>query len=470
MEDNIFIRTILITAIITFILTIVLKIPFVDWQPQTTISNTAHLSPKPSIFSGEDQRHCQSAFSEEAVGLLADAEQFPIGQIDGVNWSEWTENQQSFAQLVYNSKTDEYLVVWQAYHQGKSSNIFAQRIDSRGQRLNEPITIYEGQYTQAKPLVAYGNGVYLIVWQYFTSDFTGHSGDVHGQLLSNEGELIGSIILIDGRSGKDHKELLTEVIYNSQQNKFLVIWDKSMREGGGSKRNLILWEVTARHITPEGILEPHIRILEGKYEANTRAAYVPSLNRYFLVWQHRYPDGKIDLMGGLLHADYSLDPSTIFNLGINRDVWQYAPNILYESKSNCLFVVWREQERDQNPWVNQTKWNVRGQWITTEGKMDGRQLLIANSREDEQWPQVVQDKNSGVLVIWHQYSDEETETDIYIHSIRPDGALIGSKVQLVTGGSNQQQAMIAKGNNNQYLLIWQSNSTGKNYLNHLVIP
>ncbi len=470
MEDKIFIRTILVTAIITFLLTIALKIPFVDWQPQTSVQHFSSLSPKPNIISSEEQRTCQSTYSEESAGLLANKEQFPIGQIDAVHWADRTENQQAFTQLVYNSESNEYLVVWQAYRQGEDSNIFAQRINSQGQRLNEPIAIYTGQYSQAKPLVAYGNGVYLIVWQHFTSDFTGNSGDAYGQLLSGDGELIGEPILIDGRFGKDHKELPTEVIYNSQQNKFLVIWDKSMRKGEGAKDNYVIWEVTTRHITPEGILEPHIRILEGRYEANTRAVYVPTLNRYFLVWQHRYQSGKVDLMGGLLQADYSLDSSTIFNLGINRDVWQYMPNILYESRSDCLFVVWREQERDQNPWVNQTKWNIRGQWVTTAGKMDGRQLIIANSREDERWPQAVEDKNGGVLVMWHQYSDEETETDVYMHAIRPDGALIGSKVQLVIGGSNQQQAMIAKGNNNQYLLIWQSDSTGKNHLNHQIIP
>ncbi len=131
------------------------------------------------------------------------------------------EEAQDHPSLVYNSITHEYFVVWSGrdptalfYHY----DIYGQFIYANGTLKGSTINIFEGYGADENPSVAYSpaNNRYFVVWQHYKTD-----DDIYGQLIEANGTLVGDPIIISDASGDQEDPAIA---YNNSINRYLVVW------------------------------------------------------------------------------------------------------------------------------------------------------------------------------------------------------------------------------------------------------
>jgi hypothetical protein len=97
--------------------------------------------------------------------------------------------------VAYNSRRDEYLVVWSDYRNGGSADLYGQLVRSDGSLGASPVlTISLASSSQKMVDVVYNpdREEYLAVWQ----DYRNGPYDIYGQVISGGGGLVGSELAI----------------------------------------------------------------------------------------------------------------------------------------------------------------------------------------------------------------------------------------------------------------------------------
>ncbi|MFN2215208.1 MAG: hypothetical protein ACK2UM_03990 [Anaerolineales bacterium] len=128
----------------------------------------------------------------------------------------------------YNSKHDQYLIVWE-HNDGLWNSIRARRVSGTGAVLDTTdIVLTSGSniITPAKPAVeyAYTSDKYLVVWQETFHPIPIQS-DILGQVVSSSGTLEGSPFVISKDPGNIPRKNPV-LAYNRKRNEFLVVWQK----------------------------------------------------------------------------------------------------------------------------------------------------------------------------------------------------------------------------------------------------
>ena len=122
--------------------------------------------------------------------------------------------------VVYNSVNDEYLVVWQDYRHG-NWDIYGRQVSGQCSLPGDEFVISQEYERQWYPALAYNSNEnqYLAVW-WDNRNATG--GDIYGQQLSPEGELLGAALTISDAQGP---QWFPDVAYSSFDNEYLVVWE-----------------------------------------------------------------------------------------------------------------------------------------------------------------------------------------------------------------------------------------------------
>ncbi len=117
-----------------------------------------------------------------------------------------------------------YLVVWQdgedgADRAGGGSDILGARIDAEGKVLDaKPLVVCKAKDYQRRPVVAFGGGVFLVAWEDFRN---GTDGDIYAARVSAQGKVLDE----DGfpvAQGKGRNQIYAAVASNGRE--FLVAW------------------------------------------------------------------------------------------------------------------------------------------------------------------------------------------------------------------------------------------------------
>src|SRR5262249_31610028 len=129
---------------------------------------------------------------------------------------------QSSPTVAYNGKDQEYLVVWSDARNRpvSSQSIYAQRVSYEGALIGQNFVIATDTNGLYSPSVAYNqaNNQYLVAWFDYRD---GQDDDIYGQIVSNEGDLIGDRFPISTSPGRQYRAV---VVYNRTDNEYLVIW------------------------------------------------------------------------------------------------------------------------------------------------------------------------------------------------------------------------------------------------------
>jgi uncharacterized repeat protein (TIGR01451 family) len=121
--------------------------------------------------------------------------------------------------VVYNSASSEYLVVWQDYRHG-DWDIYARRISGACSPLGGEFSVAQQPERQWYPALAYNSteDQYLAVWW---DNRHGNGGDIYGQRLSSDGQLLGDNSPI---STAQNVQRFPDATYSSLDNEYLVVW------------------------------------------------------------------------------------------------------------------------------------------------------------------------------------------------------------------------------------------------------
>jgi RHS repeat-associated protein len=189
--------------------------------------------------------------------------------------------------VVYSAANDYFVVAWRQL--GGGSGLARYRIQSKFVWLSGNVrrlaTLAEQAAALGQPAVATAAaGSHLIVWR----DARNSQGDIYGQLLSNEGSLIGSNFVINDASGD---KSWPAAVWNDGGDVYLVAWQY---DGAG--------HVLGQRVEEDGSLAGDPITLSDSGQA-LQPALVTTLNGQWLAaWQ----EGN-DLYARLLDSDGRLD-------------------------------------------------------------------------------------------------------------------------------------------------------------------
>lgn len=228
------------------------------------------------------------------------------------------------------SSADGYLVVWQA---GRlmNGNLVGARLDASGAAVDvAPFPISLAADDQERPQLAFGGGVYLVVWQDLRNrrDYDVRAARVTpaGAVLDGEGILV---------AGGPHNQASPRVSFDGTD--FVVVWE-SFKSG--------LYEVHAARLAPDGTVKdpqgvPVARAPSGAYPGFHR--FLPAVasaadGQSLVLWhgaRHYWAGegsywGSVFLRGGAVESglDYTVtaaapvpEPPCVFSLAAGPDNW-----------------------------------------------------------------------------------------------------------------------------------------------------
>lgn len=190
------------------------------------------------------------------------------------------DNEQHLPSVAYNSKHDEYLVVWQNKWPG-NRDIYAQRVTGRGE-LKSWFAVTAGTNDRAQPSVAYDpvNDRYLVVWMYDVSG-NGSDWDVYGAFVPWNGPSgsLTEFVICDWTTSQWNPQ----VAYARTQEEFLVVWTNTYATG----------------VPPAYVSGRRVKAADGTFPAggftiashasenrvNPDLAYNLMRNEYLVTWQ-----------------------------------------------------------------------------------------------------------------------------------------------------------------------------------------
>jgi hypothetical protein len=148
------------------------------------------------------------------------------------------DSQEHLPAIAYNSKHNEYLVVWENDWGGGYHDIYAQRISGDGQLLSWFALASPLGRSQSSPAVAYDpdNDRYLVVWSY---DFSGigTDWDIYGRFVPWNGPDGG--LAEFSICGWPSNQVHPTMAYNRVRQEFLVVWKDAVLPSTISARRVL---------------------------------------------------------------------------------------------------------------------------------------------------------------------------------------------------------------------------------------
>ena len=330
--------------------------------------------------------------------------------------------------VAYNDDDAQWLVVWHDGRNGTNYGIYGQRVDRNGTLLGfgAPITIWDDANSLQNPAVAYDTTQrrYLVVWQNVTSPA------IEGRVINADGTFYSSRFSITTGT---LARTVPDVAYNPVMDEYLVVWQHAEATGG---------DIRARKVSTEGVIDPGGTYAISDETADERYPAVeayPADGRYLVVWSSDR-SGSFNVVGRRLLSNGSVTGSLF---GISTGSGQeYYPDLAFNPANGQALVVWLEWEQGTLRWRPVNSDNTRGTEFLISGDADPLyNTAIAYSPLDSKY-----------LVIWN-------------HSLNIHGQWVNSNGS-VDGGSflicNQMSANVALAfGPDRFLAAWQDlrNST-----------
>ena len=309
--------------------------------------------------------------------------------------------------VTYNSKSQEYLVVWRRYESAKGYSIQGRRVSANGQVLgNADIIIRDfgyNFYTPSDPAVAYAStsDKYLVVW-----DETFHpipiQRDILGRVVSSSGTPEGSQFVISKDPGNIPRESPV-LAYNRKRNEYLVVWQQYYSSsidniigrrvtGGGVPLNpaeIVIHFVNAPSTNPSVAALPNATA-DGQYLVVFELLYAPGDNHIY----SRFVSGE-GVVGAGQFIAWSLEDET-------------HPVIASSEVSNQYLVAW---SRPTSPPALIVYDYIAGRSVSTTGALIGAEKHIGGFLADHA---VISSGPSGdFLVAFQDIQSPSVDSGIY---------------------------------------------------------
>lgn len=338
---------------------------------------------------------------------------------------------------VYCSTADEYFVVWQDLTNGVDYDIYGAFFDTlRADPLSSDILICTVTGDQLAPRAAYNHAgqEILVVWE----DYEAGDSDIYGRLIDAvTGAPIGADFPISSVVGHDERE--PRVIYNPDQNNYMVTWDEFF-SGDFDVLGLIL----NANGTASG--STFAITTTAADQQSALAAYDTVNNRYLVVYMDSISPTEADIFGQLVAHDGGLIGPDIL---INDDTGDQAfPSVAFNPNYARFLVVWEDDYLGD--------YDITAQEIMGTGTLYDTAFLVTPDYDQQNNAVVTFNYYYGeYLVLWED--TRRGALDIYGQSLNSAADYLGYNTRINDGSITcVSPAVCPRTQNGEFFAVWSA--------------
>ena len=324
----------------------------------------------------------------------------------------------SYPDVAYNTKANEYLVVW-LEESGVLSSIKAQRLAADGTLNGGQITIFSGavgRQTAGPPAVAYAftSDKYLVVWE--LDVFQRHPvpgmtvKSIAGRSVNSNGSTPSGAFVISQDTGGLARRA-PDLAYNRHANSFLTVWQQWDGTAG--------WDVFGQLVTGDGTILPAFQPIEIAWYIESCTvpvvAAIPTASdayKYLVVWEAESAAGDHGIYAKMIEEDGTPATSTITIRDTALD--ESTPAVAGNELGQRYMVTWRHHLGLIDVPVHGRAVDTGGKLLYGEDEFGGSNVVHSA---------VAAGATGDFLVVWGDQSVFATDADII-------GRLWGNRVYL----------------------------------------
>jgi hypothetical protein len=300
--------------------------------------------------------------------------------------------------VAYNTKHNEYLVVW-AEESGGIHYIKFQRLSAELQDLGGAVTIVQDSSPLLHPAVAYAftSDKYLVVWE----DAIPAGSSIVGKVISAAGLPEGSWVEVSLDPGGEPRQL-PDLAYNRHANGYLVVWQQWYPNPPDS-----LWDIRGRLVNGDGGMPFPDEYIDN-WNVDTTAPAVaaipttPNSYKYLVVWEKDSGSGTKDIYGRLVQENGTTAPGGFYLS--TAPMTQSSPAVAGDEAGQRYLVTWRHP-------LGTVDVPIHGRAVSSAGDLLYDEAQFGGPTAD--FPAVAAGASGTFLVAWQDRPVFATDTDIY---------------------------------------------------------
>ena len=365
--------------------------------------------------------------------------------------------------VAYNTQRDEYLVVWYNDRSG-NDDIQGQRIDANGKLLGPKFFISAGPgHDRRYPDVAYDskNDQYLVVWEDYYHDTMVPGYGIRGKLVSGSGIVAdpssSADIIICANGGNLYTASTPAVAFAYTSSTFLVVWSETFHPSLNK-------DILGQLLDKNGVLQGgQIMVSDdtggGDYRVAPDIAYNRHANRFLVVFQLRHSGYNIwGVEGQQVEGNGALWKGNFLIEFCSADATLPQVAALPTTPNNEKFLVTYELQYEP------TQKNILYIMIEEDGTLSNK-AYIAGSTVDETNPAVAASETfKSYLVTWTQPHQVESATwnSIFGKKLNDEGTKMSQSKYI--WGIKSMKSAVAAGKNGHYLVVYDDDWLGNSYI------
>jgi hypothetical protein len=368
------------------------------------------------------------------------------------------DNEKYLPSVAYNSKHQEYLVVWSTRWGGGlicCREIRAQRVSAQGKLLGSEFTVYENTTKDSgQPSVAYDpvNDRYLVTFLFAAS----------GTGTSTDWDLYGRLIPWNGPSAS--LAAFPIITWNTSQ------WNpKVVYAGGIQKEFLVVWTNTyAGNTSPAYVSVKRIPTSGSGFSATADLSFFGSVpyvdpdvsynlarNEYLVVWDKWTTTGH-DIWGVRITGNavqLGGGPFVIAGWPDNEE----SPSVAACNVADQYLVTWQSDVGSGG-----ATYDIYGYLVNGNGNLD-TVFWIDNTTSPEIASSVACNKSGSQYLVVYQQRYTNLRYGITGRLVFPDHSMEAAFVVIPPGGAADRTNPAVAGGNSSYLVAWEHQRGGTSY-------
>jgi len=308
-----------------------------------------------------------------------------------------------------------FLVVWQDMRNGKDWDVYAARVTPQGKVLDQlGIAVARADHNQALPDVAWDGKAFQVVWQDFRSNT---HYEVYGARVSTAGKLLAaeSEKLV---SEKAPFSRINPVVASLPNGSSLLFW-----LGGGAPAGTTA-AVSGCHLLKEGKVSAQA-VFENQDARSTPGgstghlpfpvAIAAAKERFLVAWTTDVPYGRgntpNDAQAAIFAEDGKLERKIVLpqvkvrGQSENRRIRH--PDIAWSGEAFAMtwYEIIEDRQNRLAPWPSE---KVYFSWIGTDGQVKQTDLIAGNPTAPASKPALACDAAGNVLIVYEQHPEQAT--------------------------------------------------------------
>ncbi len=351
----------------------------------------------------------------------------------GINLSTQMPVQQSCPVAAFDGTN--YLVVWHDFRDESfpvsNADIYGIRVDKLGQVLDSSaIAISTAAHDQLFPAVAFDGTNYFVVWEDRRTD--NYYPHIYGARVSQTGAVIDpeGIIIADSMYG----EISPSIAFDGTN--YLVAWFGRCGWSSG---------IIGTRVSQFGVvLDSGGFVIDtaGWYFFNDQTSIAYGADAYLVVWNANDIFGARVCTSGVVIDTIPIQIS-------NGQYREFSPSVNFNGTN--YFVVWDDERNSTHPWPVDSI-DIYGARVSQTGiVLDTSNIRISEAPGYQKSPGIGFD-GTDYLVVWED-SQNDSFYDIYGAKVNSSGTVINT-YQIVVQSGDQFEPRLARGNNDQILIVY----------------